>query len=144
MVDLNDEQIGELKDAFSLFDKTGKGYIDADIVIDVLRAVGLNPQIDDIKKTEKELGTKPVSFDSFLSLYVSYSKKPQGGMEEFIEGLRAFDNNSDGTMSSAQLRNLLTSLGDTLTPDQADAIVALQDNHGTIEYEKLVDKVMAN
>lgn len=144
MSSLSEEQILELRDAFSLFDRDGRGSISPKTVVDVLRSVGLNPMMEDIEKMEKELGKKPVSFDSFLTLYVSFNKKPKVVMEEFIEGLRAFDKDMDGTMSAAMLRNLLVSLGDKLTPEQADTIVALQDDRGTIEYEKLVHKVMDN
>ncbi|KAK3744436.1 hypothetical protein QZH41_003178 [Actinostola sp. cb2023] len=133
--------MSDLRDAFSLFDHSGSGTVPAKTIKNVLRAVGLNPMLEDIQKMEKDLGKDPVSFDAFLTLYVAFDKKPKVGMAEFIEGLRAFDKDQDGTMSSAELRNLLVSLGDQLNPDDADTIVALQDSHGTIEYEKLIQKV---
>ncbi|KXJ26877.1 Myosin-2 essential light chain [Exaiptasia diaphana] len=137
---LSDEQIAELQDAFSLFDLNGRGKVPAKKVKDILRAVGLNPMMDDIQKMEKDLGKESVSFDSFLTLYVAFDKKPKIGMEEFIEGLRAFDKDQDGTVSAAELRNILVSLGDTLTQEDADTIIALGDNHGSVEYEKLIKK----
>lgn len=144
MSGLSDEQISELRDAFSLFDLNGRGTVPAKTVKNVLRAVGLNPMMEDLQKMEKDLGKDPVNFDSFLTLYVSFDKKPKVGIEEFIEGLRAFDRDQDGTVSTAELRNILVSLGDTLTQDDADTILSLADNHGTIEYEKLISKVMSN
>lgn len=144
MSGLSDEQISELRDAFSLFDLQGRGTVPPKTVKNVLRAVGLNPMMEDIQKMEKDLGKNPVSFDAFLTLYVAFDKKPKVGMPEFIEGLRAFDRDQDGTVSTAELRNILVSLGDTLTQDDADTIVSLVDNHGTIEYEKLIAKVMSN
>ena len=57
-------------------------------------------------------GRKRVSFEEFLPIYLSCrSKKQEGTMEDFIEGLRVFDKDGNGTINSAELRHVLTSLG---------------------------------
>lgn len=40
----------EFKDAFALFDKKGDGKIELNQTGDVMRALGLNPSEDDVKK----------------------------------------------------------------------------------------------
>ena len=58
-------------------------------------------------------GHKRISFEEFLPIYLSArQKKDQGSMEDFIEGLKVFDKESNGLINSAELRHVLTSLGE--------------------------------
>ena len=62
------------------------------------------------------LGNKRVTFEEFLPCFISCShKKEQGSMEDFIEGLRVFDKDGNGFINSAELRHVLTSLGELTT-----------------------------
>ena len=57
-------------------------------------------------------GHKRIAFEEFLPIYLSArQKKDQGSMEDFIEGLKVFDKESNGLINSAELRHVLTSLG---------------------------------
>ena len=57
-------------------------------------------------------GQKRVTFEEFIPLYHSQSKKKSGGnFESFAEGFRIFDREGDGMVSVAEIRHLLTSLG---------------------------------
>lgn len=57
-----------------------------------------------------------MSFEEFLPIYLSVSqKKDQGTMEDFIEGLRVFDKDGNGFINSAELRHVLTSLGQSFS-----------------------------
>ena len=59
-------------------------------------------------------GKKRVSFEEFLPIYHSvYQKKATPSLEEFIEGFRVFDRDGTGTVQAAELRNLLTTLGES-------------------------------
>ena len=67
-------------------------------------------------------GHKRISFEEFLPLYNSQrQKKEQGSMEDFIEGLKVFDKEGNGLINSAELRHVLTSLGEC-TPHQHDCM----------------------
>lgn len=56
-----------------------------------------------------------ISFEVFLPIYSSISKnKSNDTAEDFIEGLRHFDKDGNGYISSAELRHLLTTLGKLL------------------------------
>ncbi len=44
-------------------------------------------------------------------------KKEQGSSEDFIEGLKVFDKDGNGFINSAELRHVLTSLGELLIVD---------------------------
>ena len=58
------------------------------------------------------VGQKRISFEEFLPLYHSQSKKKGGGnFESFAEGFRIFDRDSNGMVNVGEIRHLLTSLG---------------------------------
>ena len=147
MTDLTEEQILEFKDAFSLFDEVGDGKVEKSRVPDILRSVGLNPLKQDLDKVQKDLKSikdKRIAFEEFLPIYVPLAKKETGSAEEFVEALRMFDRDGNGRISAAELRRMLTALGDKLTESQADVIIALQDKKGFVDYEKLVQDVLSN
>lgn len=53
-----------------------------------------------------------------------------------------FDRSSNGTISSAELRQLLTNLGDRLTDEEVDLLLSgHEDNSGQINYEDLVQSI---
>lgn len=137
----------EFKDAFSLFDQVGDGKVEKAQVPNILRSVGLNPTKHDVERvmeTLKSLKDKRIEFEVFLSVYVSLAKKQTGSPEEFIQALRNFDRDLNGKISAAELRRMLTALGDRLTEEQANAIVGLYEKKGYVDYEKLVYEVMSN
>ena len=138
----------EYRDAFGLFDKRGDGKIDSNQIGDVLRALNLNPTELDVKKVVAEVdpsGNKRVSFEEFLPIYLSCrQKKEQGTMEDFVEGLRVFDKDGNGFINSAELRHVLTSLGEKLTDDEVDALLTgIEDSQGQVNYEEFVKMVMS-
>ncbi|CAH3176538.1 unnamed protein product [Porites lobata] len=147
MTDLTEEQMVEFKDAFSLFDQVGDGKVEKAQVPNILRSVGLNPTKHDVERvmeTLKSRKDKRIEFEVFLSVYVSLAKKQTGSPEEFIQALRNFDRDLNGKISAAELRRMLTALGDRLTEEQANAIVGLFEKKGYVDYEKLVYEVMSN
>lgn len=147
MTDLTEEQILEFKDAFSLFDQIGDGKVDKAQVPSILRSVGLNPMKHDLDKVAENLKSikdKRIAFEEFLPIYVPLAKKQTGSGEEFIQALKNFDRDLNGKISAAELRRMLTALGDKLTEEQADIIVGLQEKKGFVDYEKLVQEVLSN
>lgn len=53
-----------------------------------------------------------ITFEVFLPIYQAISKnRSSNTAEDFNEGLRHFDKDGNGYISSAELRHLLTSLG---------------------------------
>lgn len=62
-------------------------------------------------------------------------KKPNN-QEEFIEGFKVFDKESNGLISAAELRHLLTQLGERLTEKEVDILLAgMEDGQGQVPYE---------
>lgn len=146
MTDLSEEQILEFKDAFSLFDERGDGKVEKTRVPDIVRSLGLNPLKQDVEKVKENLKSNKdrISFEEFLPIYVPLAKKQAGSAEEFVEALKMFDREGNGKIRAAELRRMLTAIGDKLTESQADVIVGLHEvKGGFVDYEKLVSEVMS-
>jgi len=114
---------------------------------DMLRALGLNPTEAEVKKIVQEIdptGQKRVTFEEFIPLFQVHSKKKANGtFEAFAEGFRIFDRDNNGMVSVAEIRHLLTSLGEKLVGTEVDMLVqGMEDTNGMINYEEFVRGVM--
>lgn len=88
--------------------------LDAVNLGDVLRALNLNPTNASIEKLggTKKKGEKMLKLDEFLPIYSQCKKdKDQGCYEDFLECLKLYDKQENGTMMAAELSHTLLALG---------------------------------
>jgi len=141
--------MGEQKEVFNLFDDVGDGKIDGTQIGTVARALGLKPTQAQVTKAAgqefKRTGEKRFSFEEFLPIYEQLQKEKEvGTFADFMEGLRVFDKEESGKILVAELRHALLALGERLTVEEADEIVAgIEDAEGMVNYESFIKKVMA-
>ena len=140
MPNYSEDQLSDFRDAFTLFDDRGDDKIHKSHLGEVVRALGLNPTEADIKKCLKDLNVERISFEQFLPIFEDIcKKKDQSTEEDFIEGLRVFDKDGSGTINSAELRHLLTTLGERLNDEEVEQLLTgLEDKHGNVNYEEFV------
>jgi calmodulin len=144
---LTDEKIMEFKAAFELFDKDRNGKITSKELGTVMRGLGQNPTEEELKQIIREVdldGNGTIDFKEFLCLMVKKMKDTDTD-EELLEAFKVFDRDGNGFITSHELRNVMNSLGENLTPEEIEEMIkeADLDNDGQIDYEEFVKMMMS-
>merc|ERR1711976_403676 len=144
---LTEEQISEFKEAFSLFDKDGDGTITTKELGTVMRSLGQNPTEAELQDMINEVdadGNGTIDFPEFLSL-MARKIKDTDTEEELREAFKVFDRDGNQLISAAELRQVMTTLGEKLTDEEVDEMIreADVDGDGQINYEEFVRMMMA-
>ncbi|XP_041612785.1 myosin light polypeptide 6 isoform X4 [Vulpes lagopus] len=148
--DFTEDQTAEFKEAFQLFDRTGDGKILYSQCGDVMRALGQNPTNAEVLKVlgnpkSDEMNVKVLDFEHFLPMLQTVAKnKDQGTYEDYVEGLRVFDKEGNGTVMGAEIRHVLVTLGEKMTEEEVEMLVAgHEDSNGCINYEAFVRHILS-
>ncbi|XP_033736474.1 neo-calmodulin-like [Pecten maximus] len=137
---LSDEQIKEFKEAFSLFDKDGDGTITTEELGTVMRSLGQSPNEQDLQDMINEVdvdGNGIIDFTEFLAM-MAKKMNATDSTEEIREAFKVFDKDGNGQISAAELRHVMTNLGEKLSDDEVDEMIreADLDGDGQINYEE--------
>ncbi|KAF9903271.1 hypothetical protein EC991_004043 [Linnemannia zychae] len=139
----------EFKEAFNLFDRKGSGNIAASSLGNLLRSIGQNPTQSEIAELVAQAdpsSTGVVSFDSFTKIALRADGfKPAGTPDQLIEGFKVFDTQNNGTIPATELRHVLTTMGEVLSAEEIDDLMAgaLVDKDGLVNYEVFVRDLLA-
>ncbi|KAK7040735.1 hypothetical protein VNI00_009641 [Paramarasmius palmivorus] len=141
----SEEQISEFKEAFSLFDKDGDGTITTKELGTVMRSLGQNPTEAELQDMINEVdadGNGTIDFPEFLTM-MARKMRDTDSEEEIKEAFKVFDKDGNGYISAAELRHVMTNLGEKLTDTEVDEMIreADVDGDGQINYEDDVVKV---
>ncbi|CAK8679675.1 calmodulin-like [Clavelina lepadiformis] len=138
---LTEEQIVDFKEAFSLFDKDGDGTITTKELGTIMRSLGQNPTEAELQDTINEVdvdGNGTIDFPEFLTM-MAKQMKDTDSEEGIREAFRLFDKDGNGFISAAELRDVMTNFGDTLTDEEVDEMIkAIADPDGIIRCEEFV------
>eukprot|EP00456_Euglypha_rotunda_P052819 TRINITY_DN4258_c0_g1_i13.p1 TRINITY_DN4258_c0_g1~~TRINITY_DN4258_c0_g1_i13.p1 ORF type:complete len:115 (+),score=20.19 TRINITY_DN4258_c0_g1_i13:157-501(+) len=113
-----------------------------------MRAMGSNPteaQLQDVKNEVDATGSGRVTFPDFLHCMTRKFKPPHTS-EEIVKSFKVLDPKGTGSISAAELKKLLTSLGEKLSTEEVDELlrVAGAESGGSVAYDGFVKKVTAN
>merc|ERR1711990_1327246 len=154
---ITEEQVDEFKDGFELFDVTGEGIIPWSQCANVARCFGFNPLEEQVKlllaggdeenmPKKEDMATKSIHFDDFLGILwgIATANTP-GSYEDFYEGLKVFDKDGGGNISGAELRHVMSSLGEKLSSEEVNFLLdGMEDLNGCVSYEKFIKKLMSD
>merc|ERR1711868_294473 len=112
----------------------------------VMRSLGQNPteaELQDISEVDAD-GNGEIDFPEFLNMMAKKMKETDSE-EEIREAFRVFDRDGNGYISAAELRHVMTNLGEKLTDDECDEMIreADIDGDGQIDYEEFVKMMLS-
>ena len=90
---MSEEQKQEIREAFDLFDTDGSQTIDAKELKVAMRALGFEPNKDEIKKMIADIdkdGNGTIEFDEFLAMMTAKMGE-RDSREEIMKAFRLFD-----------------------------------------------------
>merc|ERR1712031_42549 len=135
---LTEEQKGELREAFDLFDTDGSGAVDFTELHTAMKALGFEPKKEEIAKMVKEMdkdGDATVDFEEFCKM-MAEKMNQKDGKEELLKGFKLFDDDGTGKVSFKNFQRVAKELGETLSDDDLKAIIADADTDGDGEINE--------
>ncbi|KAG1725881.1 uncharacterized protein EDB91DRAFT_1086957 [Suillus paluster] len=132
----------EFKEAFSLFDKDGDGTITTKELGTVMRSLGQNPTEAELQDMINEVdadGNGTIDFPEFLTM-MARKMRDTDSEDEIKEAFKVFDKDGNGYINAAELRHVMTNLGEKLTDGEVDEMIreADVDGDGQINYDEFV------
>lgn len=144
--EIDEDQLEDMKDCYSIFDRKGDMKVESEKLVDVLRSLGLNPLTQDVDKCvdESKLKGQRVDFETFFGIYQFILNKPTvGSYEDMVEGLKTLDRDASGMIYAAELRHILSKVADQMTEDQLNHTLGPHETpEGMIQYDALIKFVM--
>ena len=115
-VNINKEQLKQLKEAFNFIDQDHDGVISKEDLETILISLGQKPTDEQVKDMLNEV-TGSVDFARFLSMFAS--KMEAADPEELIRNaFRCFDEDCDGFINLDEFKELMMTMGLRLTEQQ--------------------------
>jgi calmodulin len=140
---LSEEQIAEFQEAFKLFDKDNNGSITIQELGTVMRSLGQTPSeselVDMINEVDAD-GDGAIDFNEFLVM-MAKKMKDVDQEDEYKEAFKVFDKDGNGYIEPAELKQVMQSLGETLTDADIEDMMkeADTDNDGRVNYDEFVN-----
>ena len=117
----------------------GDGTITTKELGTVMRSLGQNPTEAELQDMINEVdadGNGTIDFPEFLTMMARKMRDTESE-EEIKEAFKVFDRDNNGYISAAELRHVMTNLGERLTETEVDEMIreADVDGDGQINYE---------
>merc|ERR1711924_197598 len=129
---LSEEQLDEIREAFSLFDFDASGAIDVRELKAAMRALGLEVKNEELKKMVSDVdndGNGTIEFVEFLGMMTG--KMGEKDSREDIEKVfKLFDNDSTNKITFANLARVAEELGETIDDEELQDMINQADRDG--------------
>ena len=144
---VTEEQLAELQEAFSLFDRSGDGTIASSDLGRVLRSLAQNPTETELRDMINEVdvdGSGTIDFLDFVILSSRGWRRAEHEDHDIIDMFRLFDRDGSGFISAAELRHVMVNgFGEKITDEVEQTINAAGgDGEGQVNYEEFTRMMM--
>jgi len=135
---LSEDEVADLKEAFSMFDIDGDGTITLAELKEVMKSLGQNPtekELTQMIKSVDDNGDNEIDFEEFLILMSSKKPSSNDPDKELRDAFAVFDADGSGSISRTELKKLMKNLGQTLSDAELDAMMDEVDTDGNGEID---------
>ncbi|KII60965.1 Calmodulin [Thelohanellus kitauei] len=137
---------GELKEAFNHNDHNGNGRITFTELDSALRCLGKMHTATELKDLVKDMGkseTDLFNMDDFRSLCDNIRRDIFNSKNVVLDAFKTFDKNEDGFVSVAEIRHILTTMGEKLSDEEAKDFIkdADPEGNGRIQYAQFCNSL---
>eukprot|EP00037_Helgoeca_nana_P005262 m.50285 g.50285 ORF g.50285 m.50285 type:complete len:172 (+) comp16305_c0_seq1:273-788(+) len=129
--ELTDEQRAEISEAFEIFDSNKDGKLDYYELKVALRALGFEVRKADCQAILRELGTEEQIDEMGFFTAVKDRVLDRNPAEEIAKAFQLFDGDKSGTVSINDLRRVARELGEDVSEDELQAMIAEFDSTKT-------------
>ena len=138
---LQKEKIAECKKVFDIFDSDRDGFIYIDKLEEICKGLGAYVPRDDLQDFIKECSEGKINFDQFIKFFTEFYNKKMD-KKQLIDAFTFLDNEKKGFIAASDLKHALTVIGDCLTYEEADELLAnFIDKNGNIDYKKFANEI---
>ena len=144
---LTEEQKQEIREAFDLFDADGSGSIDSGELKTAMRALGFEPEDDEIQKMISDIdgdASGTIDYTEFLEMMTKKigAKDVEG---ECVKAFGLFDTDGSGSITFEELKRVASELGEAMTEDELQEMLDEADTtgDGTISNEEFMNVMKA-
>jgi len=139
----------EVKRICDIYDWDGKGELDMYYFGDIMYAMGMNIMKSVCVKygQTNDTGKKFCKFDDVVKLVGDAVKEPNncGNYQDYIELMKLYDKNENGTIMIAELETFLNLLGDEMPKEDVQKLLIelapKEDEEGFIPYMPFLEKL---
>ena len=144
---LTEEQVGQITQAFELFDTDGSGTIETQELKIAMRALGFEPKQEEIDKMVRDVdddGSGSVDFPEFLDM-MAHKILNRDPIEEINKAFKLFDDDNTGKVTFKNLKRVAKELGERLTDEELQEMIdeADRDGDGEVnndEFQRIMKK----
>lgn len=139
-VKLTDGQTAAANECFKGFDKRSEDQIRVGDIAAAMKKIGHNIKSDWLESFEDEIDTEGTGYINFEEFKSIVTKKMQADEDEreLKEIFRVLDKEKKGEVNTSELRWILKNLGDDLTEEDIDDMIADVDTDGSgwVDYDE--------
>ncbi|KAF1002832.1 calcium-binding allergen Ole e 8-like [Apium graveolens] len=124
------QDLDEIKRALKRFDANNDGQLSAEELSEVIKTLGSTPSAEEITRMMEEIDTDKdgfVSLDEFAKFCSAGSDNGEGELREAFD---MYDINRNGLISSSELHQILTKLGEKCTEQDCVKMITSVDSDG--------------